>query len=184
MLKLSFIKYVTHVSLLWLQAAKRVRVSEGKFCKRAQCFRTESFSHVVTHAVFFVCLFLFRKFSFFLPSTAAAFQQGKITPSPFPGGPPPGQSSGSLRRFHFKLVMLNRQLIMSLCVCLCVNQGVLLDLACFQRPLWELRLWCPWWDLHLTEWCPVGQVRQLDAFHLEKIINNKRTKTKIEKTLN
>lgn len=25
--------------------------------------------------------------------TAAAFQQGKITPSPFPGGPPPGQST-------------------------------------------------------------------------------------------
>lgn len=28
----------------------------------------------------------------FSPSTAAAFQQGKIPPTPFPGGPPPGES--------------------------------------------------------------------------------------------
>lgn len=30
-------------------------------------------------------------FLFSLP-TAAAFQQGKIPPTPFPGGPPPGES--------------------------------------------------------------------------------------------
>lgn len=39
---------------------------------------------------FFLCVCVFLILSF-LP-TAAAFQQGKIPPTPFPGGPPPGES--------------------------------------------------------------------------------------------
>lgn len=39
-------------------------------------------------------------------SSAAAFQQGKIPPTPFPGGPPPGESTFKCVNNHVVLFVL------------------------------------------------------------------------------
>lgn len=82
----------------------------------------------------------------FACQTAAAFQQGKIPPTPFPGGPPPPGKKTltflAFLTFDFKTlycsVLLYTRLKGNMLTLICVMQVVLLVQACYQRPLWEV----------------------------------------------